>query len=140
MGRHMVFPMRSADYIASPGSKSLFLAYSDDSSTTGSDRGLAHGTGERLLTRILSPVTLPPDRGRYMDQSLYHQLARLTTEAQNRAYRRLDREPLRRVLKRINDLAVERDDVKFLIYGLNKKMPLELDITFREVVQRYKND
>jgi N-acetylmuramic acid 6-phosphate etherase len=38
-----------------------------------------------------------------MDQSLYHQLGRLTTEAQDRAYRRLDREPLRRVLKRIND-------------------------------------
>jgi hypothetical protein len=43
------------------------------------------------------------------------------------------------VLKRINDLAVEKDDVKFLIYGLNKKMPPDLDITFREVVQRYKN-
>jgi hypothetical protein len=43
------------------------------------------------------------------------------------------------VLKQINDLAVARDDVKYLIYGLNKKMPLELDITFREVVQRYRN-
>ena len=43
------------------------------------------------------------------------------------------------VLKQINDVAVERDDVKFLIYGLNKKMPLGLDITFREVIQRYRN-
>jgi len=37
-----------------------------------------------------------------MDKSLYHQLARLTTEAQDPAYRRLDREPLRQVLERIN--------------------------------------
>lgn len=38
-----------------------------------------------------------------MDKSLYHQLARLTTEAQDPAYRKLDREPLRQVLERIND-------------------------------------
>ena len=38
-----------------------------------------------------------------MDTTLYNQLARLTTEAQNPAYRRLDRESLRKVLERIND-------------------------------------
>ncbi len=38
-----------------------------------------------------------------MDKSLYHQLSRLTTEAQHPAYKRLDREPLRQVLERIND-------------------------------------
>lgn len=42
-------------------------------------------------------------RGSRMDKSLFHQLARLTTEAQNPAYRRLDREPLRQILERIND-------------------------------------
>jgi N-acetylmuramic acid 6-phosphate etherase len=38
-----------------------------------------------------------------MDKSLYEQLGSLTTEAQDRRYRRLDREPLRKVLTRIND-------------------------------------
>ncbi|HUU45074.1 MAG TPA: N-acetylmuramic acid 6-phosphate etherase [Acidobacteriota bacterium] len=34
---------------------------------------------------------------------LYEQLSHLTTEAQDRRFRRLDREPLRKVLERIND-------------------------------------
>lgn len=38
-----------------------------------------------------------------MDTELYQQLAHLTTEAQGRKYRRLDREPLLRILRRIND-------------------------------------
>ncbi|MEW5701352.1 MAG: N-acetylmuramic acid 6-phosphate etherase [Candidatus Zixiibacteriota bacterium] len=37
------------------------------------------------------------------NSTLLSQLSRLTTEAQDRKYRRLDREPLRRVLQRIND-------------------------------------
>lgn len=38
-----------------------------------------------------------------MDTTLFEQLAHLTTEAQDPEYRRLDREPLRKVLERIND-------------------------------------
>jgi len=38
-----------------------------------------------------------------MDTTLFDQLAQLTTEAQSPQYRRLDREPLRKVLQRIND-------------------------------------
>jgi N-acetylmuramic acid 6-phosphate etherase len=38
-----------------------------------------------------------------MDTTLFDQLAQLTTEAQDPAYRRLDRESLGRVLERIND-------------------------------------
>lgn len=37
------------------------------------------------------------------DRRLFDQLGGLTTEAQDRRYRRLDREPLRRVLRHIND-------------------------------------
>jgi N-acetylmuramic acid 6-phosphate etherase len=37
-----------------------------------------------------------------MDTTLYNQLGQLTTEAQDPKYRRLDREPLRQVLERIN--------------------------------------
>jgi N-acetylmuramic acid 6-phosphate etherase len=37
------------------------------------------------------------------DHTLYEQLTELTTESQDKRYRRLDREPLRTVLKRIND-------------------------------------
>ncbi len=37
------------------------------------------------------------------DRHLFEQLGGLTTEAQDRKYRRLDREPLRKVLQRIND-------------------------------------
>ncbi len=38
-----------------------------------------------------------------MKTTLFEQLSQLTTEAQDSRYRRLDREPLRRVLERIND-------------------------------------
>jgi N-acetylmuramic acid 6-phosphate etherase len=38
-----------------------------------------------------------------MDITLFDQLAQLTTEAQHPKYRRLDREPLRKILQRIND-------------------------------------
>lgn len=38
-----------------------------------------------------------------MDTMLFSQLSQLTTEAQDPRYRRLDREPLRKVLQRIND-------------------------------------
>jgi N-acetylmuramic acid 6-phosphate etherase len=40
---------------------------------------------------------------RSSDRNLFLQLAQLTTESQDRRYRRLDREPLRTILRRIND-------------------------------------
>lgn len=42
-------------------------------------------------------------RNTHMNTPLFDQLANLTTEAQDRRYRRLDRESLRRILWRIND-------------------------------------
>jgi len=49
------------------------------------------------------PKRSPRHSGAAADANLYDQLGRLTTEAQDPKYKRLDREPLRRVLERIND-------------------------------------
>jgi N-acetylmuramic acid 6-phosphate etherase len=50
-----------------------------------------------------SPKRSPRRSGAASDATLYSQLGRLTTEAQDPKFKRIDREPLRRILERIND-------------------------------------
>ncbi len=43
------------------------------------------------------------------------------------------------ILKEIFDLAVEKNDTKFLVYGFNRKLTLDQQILFKETLKRYKD-
>ena len=43
------------------------------------------------------------------------------------------------ILKEIFDLAVEKNDAKFLVYGFNRKLTLDQQILFKETLKRYKD-
>ncbi len=69
----------------------------------------------------------------YRDDREFHSLTNAIEDAIDRVHKL---EELLMVFKEIFDLAVERDDVKYLIYGFNKKLNLDQQIIFKKILKR----